>query len=204
MLAVDTATDLTIRPRFGLSVRSYLAGIVGAGLVGLGLAGRQVLRDLGALTTVGAAVALSGACLVVLSATNAARGRIRVRGDLVTRVGWTGTTRFRLTRARGVRKLSLTLSSGALYPVFVVVDGEGRCLLALSGRAWRDGDLDAFTVRLGLQVARWEQAAPFGVVREVCPAGGLPFMIAHPFWFGLLVTPVVVAGLLLVVWLLDH
>jgi len=203
-LAVEPPADLTIRPRAGHVARALLGRLGLPAALLLVLAVLLVATGQPRALPVAVFLALTLAGVAAFVATCPLVGSVRVRGDEVSRAGWTGVRRCVASRARGVRKLDIVEGAGNSYPLFVVVEEGGRCALALSGLVWRDAELDALTERLGLPAATWSDPMTYAAARAACPGEGLPLMVAHPYRFALTAAAPALAAVVAIVWLVGR
>lgn len=196
--------ELIIRPKPAHFLHSYLASV---GAAAAGWLGLMAILHLAAHPESSGAVAITPALLfvILIGFIVAYRlfGAVRVGSKTVAKIGWTGVRRFPVEQAARVYKFNFKQVTNADYPLFVIADNRGRCLMSMSGMVWDDADLDALTYRLRLPLAYWTDSS-YGAARRACPAGGLPLMISHPILMGVLMTPVVLAAVVLIVVLLDR
>ena len=196
--------ELIIRPRPAHFLHTYLASV---GAAAAGWLGVMALIRLAAHPessgAVGTFLALFLVVLIGFIVGYRLFGAVRVGSKTVTKIGWTGVRRFPIEQAARVYKFNFNQVTNADYPLFVIADNRGRCLMSMSGMVWDDADLDTLTYRLRVPLAYWTDSS-YGAARRACPAGGLPLMISHPILMGVLMTPVVLAAVVLIVILLDR
>jgi len=203
-LAAEPSGDLTIRPHAG-HVAGALLGRLGlpAALL-LGLTVLLLVTGQPRALPVAVFLALTLAGVAVFVGTCPLVGSVRVRGDAVSRTGWTGVRRCSIGRVTEARKLDLDEGAGNSYPLFVLMEEGGRCGLVLSGLVWRDEELDALTERLGLPAAAWTGPMTYAAGRAACPGGGLPLMIAHPYRFAVAAAVPALAVIVAIVWVFGR
>lgn len=196
--------DLEIRPKFGSFVGQYGTRLAGGGtLVALGLVieAYRLATSPHSLKVTAAGVVALAALLLLIAAVYGVRARITVAGDSIVQRGWK-TRRFH----RGDIATAVTCRTGLnrTNRLLAVKGKHNECLLCVYADYWSDNDLNGLLLRLGQPAGDQYQAeCSAGALRRQFPGGGLPFVVAHPGWSGLLATPFVFAVVVLIVQLFS-
>ena len=203
-MSIPGPVDFEIRPRFGSFIGQYATRVVAGGGFVLVAIAVEIYRVATSASRLRVTVISLTALLVVLlliALVYGTRARIAIGGDLVFRRGWSVRT---FARADVTDVVACRTGFNRNNRLLLLRGRNSRCLLALYADYWADTDLQALVVRLGKPIPdSYDAVCSAGTLRRLCAGGGLPLVIARPGAFGLLLSPVIIAVIVLVVQLFS-